>query len=52
MREAADKLHVRIEPGVAGMISEYTMEGRKAVNLLADAYGMTVYENGDGRIMF
>ncbi len=46
VREAADKLHVRIEPGVAGMISEYTMEGRKAVNLLADAYGMTVYETG------
>lgn len=46
VQEAAEKLHVRIEPGVAGMISEYTMEGRKAVNLLADAYGMTVYETG------
>lgn len=26
------------------MISEYTMEGRKAVNLLADAYSLAVYE--------
>lgn len=33
------------------MISEYTMEGRKAVNLLADAYSLAVYEAG-GREKF
>lgn len=35
-----------LEDGVAEMISEYTMEGRKAVNLLADAYSLAVYEAG------
>lgn len=47
VEEAAKKLGVTLEEGVADLISEYTMEGRKAVNLLADAYGMTVYETGE-----
>lgn len=37
VKNAAEKLKVSLEDGVAEMISEYTMEGRKAVNLLADA---------------
>ena len=46
VRGAAEKLHVTMENGVDELISSYTMEGRKAVNLLADAYGMTVYHSG------
>lgn len=43
---AAARLGVSLENGVAELISEYTMEGRKAVNLLSDAYGLAVYEHG------
>lgn len=43
---AADKLHVTLEPGVAELISEYTMEGRKAVSILADAYALAVFDSG------
>ena len=31
-------------PGVPKLISEYTVEGRKATSLLADAYGLALYE--------
>ncbi len=47
VERAAKKLSVTLEDGVADMISRYTMEGRKAVNLLADAYGLSVYEKGN-----
>jgi len=53
VKNAAEKLKVSLEDGVAEMISEYTMEGRKAVNLLADAYSLAVYEaGGAGKILF
>ncbi|UOF91723.1 Lon family ATP-dependent protease [Fodinisporobacter ferrooxydans] len=41
---AAQKLGVALEHGVAEMISRYTIEGRKAVNVLADAYGIALYQ--------
>ncbi|MGL5086021.1 MAG: Lon family ATP-dependent protease, partial [Clostridium sp.] len=40
---AAKKLSVEIEAGVAELISRYTIEGRKAVNMLSDAYGYSLY---------
>lgn len=40
IRQAAKNLQVELEPGVGELISEYTTEGRKAVNILADAYGI------------
>lgn len=40
---AARKLEVSIHPDVPRVISEYTIEGRKAINLLADAYGLALY---------
>lgn len=46
VRQAADRLHVRLADGTARLISEYTMEGRKAVNLLSDAFGRAVYQAG------
>ena len=36
-----------MEPDVARLISEYTIEGRKAVNMLSDAYSMALYRNDD-----
>ncbi len=35
---AATKLHATIDDSTAELISEYTIEGRKAINILADAY--------------
>ncbi|MDR3561838.1 MAG: Lon family ATP-dependent protease [Negativicutes bacterium] len=40
---AAQKLNVEIHPDVPKLISEYTIEGRKAINILADAYGLALY---------
>lgn len=40
---AAEKLNITIEDGVAELISRYTIEGRRAVNILADAYGYVLY---------
>lgn len=43
---AAAKLHVSMDEGVAGLISEYTIEGRKAINILADAYSLALEKCG------
>lgn len=45
VKEAADKLDVKLEDKCAETISQYTIEGRKAVNILADAYGYSLYKN-------
>lgn len=44
---AAKKLKVELVPQVPGIISEYTIEGRKAINILADAYGLALFEHAD-----
>lgn len=36
---AARRLNVKLAAGVAEMVSRYTIEGRKAVQVVADAYG-------------
>lgn len=43
LHQAAAKLQVVLEPGVAELIAEHTIEGRKAIGLLADAYGSALY---------
>jgi ATP-dependent Lon protease len=40
---AAEKLSVLLEEGVPEIISRYTTEGRQAVNVLADAYGLALF---------
>jgi ATP-dependent Lon protease len=45
--QAAKKLEVNLEEGVADVIGEYTIEGRKAVNILADAYGVAFNRQGE-----
>ena len=48
VQNAAAKLEVALEPGVAALISEYTTEGRKAINSLADAYSLALEKaNGE-----
>lgn len=44
---AATKLKVDLDPDVPRIISEYTIEGRKAINILTDAYSLALYRNGD-----
>ncbi|MGE1062289.1 Lon family ATP-dependent protease [Megasphaera paucivorans] len=43
---AAETLDVCLEKDVPQLISEFTIEGRKAVNILADSYGLAVYQAG------
>ncbi|MBC9786494.1 ATP-dependent protease, Lon family [Heliobacterium chlorum] len=43
IENAGEKLGVTLDPDVAEIIAEYTIEGRKAVNILADAYGLSLY---------
>ncbi len=43
---AAHKLRVRLAPDLAEFICQYTVEGRKAIGLLADAYGLALYRRG------
>jgi len=42
VENAAKKLNVELEDGLAEIISEYTIEGRKAINILADAYSLAL----------
>lgn len=42
---AAEKLGVELDPSVPDIIAEYTIEGRKANNILADAYGLALYRS-------
>lgn len=45
--QAADRLGARVESGVSELISEYTAEGRKGTNILADSYGVALHRSGD-----
>lgn len=47
--QAAGNLQVELEEGTGRLISEYTTEGRKAVNMLADAYSLLLSDY-DGKI--
>jgi len=45
LMQAAGKLGVTLDNAAAEAISEYTIEGRKAINILADAYGLACYRD-------
>ncbi len=49
VHQAARKLGVVLAPGVAELISEYAVEGRKATNILVDAYALAHYRVQKGR---
>jgi ATP-dependent Lon protease len=48
VESAAERLGAELEEGVAKMISEFTIEGRQAARLLADAYSTALYKREDG----
>ncbi len=43
VRQAGRRLGVALSPDVAKIVSDYTIEGRKAVNIFADAYGIALH---------
>jgi ATP-dependent Lon protease len=43
---AAKKLTITMDDNVPEIISRYTIEGRRAVNILADVYGYVIHKNG------
>ena len=49
VREAAQRLGAKIARRVAELIASYTIEGRKAVQILADAYGHALERAGNAR---
>ena len=46
---AAKRLGVRCSRAVAGLIASYTIEGRKAVQILADAFGLALVRRGKSK---
>jgi ATP-dependent Lon protease len=49
VREAAQRLGAKASRAVADLIASYTIEGRKAVQILADAYGHALERAGGQR---
>ncbi|RGS74122.1 Lon family ATP-dependent protease [Mitsuokella sp. AF21-1AC] len=47
VENAAAKLKAHLADGVASLIAEYTIEGRKAINILADAYSLALEQAAD-----
>ena len=50
VENAAKRLNVELAPGTAELISTYTIEGRKAINILADAYSLALNRLDDTEI--
>ena len=48
VQNAAKKLKVEVAEEVVRLISEYTTEGRKAINILADAYSLALSRTKEG----
>ncbi len=44
VEQAAERIGVRLDEGVSEVIAEYTIEGRKAIGILADANGLALYQ--------
>ena len=45
VQDAAKKLDVKLDPDIAKVIAMHTIEGRKAINILSDAYSLAVYQS-------
>ncbi|HEV3155927.1 MAG TPA: Lon family ATP-dependent protease [Candidatus Baltobacteraceae bacterium] len=48
--DAAKRLNVRLERGIAEMVASYTIEGRRAVQILADAYGRALQREAENTV--
>ena len=49
--QAAEKLNVSLEPQIPDLISRYTIDGRKAVGILADAYSLHYYNQEENKAL-
>jgi len=47
VKSAASKINVILENGIPELISRYTTEGRKAINIMSDSYGAAIYNSKD-----
>lgn len=47
---AVKRLHAKAVRGVAPLIASYTIEGRKAVQIVADAYGHALYRQRENHV--
>lgn len=47
VEQAAARIGISLADGVAEIIADYTIEGRKAVGILADAYSLALYQAGE-----
>ena len=50
VNNAVQRLNAHLAEGAAALISEYTIEGRKAINILADAYSLALERYGQEAI--
>lgn len=50
VQNAAKKLNVILDDNIAETIAEYTIEGRKAINILADAYSLAIERENNNNI--
>lgn len=50
VNNAVQRLNAQLAEGAAALISEYTIEGRKAINILADAYSLALERYGQEAI--
>ncbi|WZL73110.1 Lon family ATP-dependent protease [Clostridiaceae bacterium 35-E11] len=48
---AAQRMGVVLEEEIPEIISEYTVEGRKAINLLADTYSLSLYHQSNKNLI-
>lgn len=49
IKNAVKRLGVKLTSGALELICRYTNEGRGAINLLADAYGLAIYNDSAGK---
>ena len=49
LHDAAARLGIKLEEEAAELIAEYTVDGRKAVNILSDAFGLLTYNQRNNR---
>lgn len=47
VQAASSRLEVNLEPEVAALVAEYTIEGRRATRLLADAFSAALYRDDE-----
>lgn len=50
LHDAAARLGIKVEDDAANLIAEYTVDGRKAVNILSDAVGLLTYRQRELKI--